>query len=168
MPKSINVPIDRVNFPPACVVCLSSESRTYMIQQVYTYGRKSESVTLGVPMCEAHYEAASYKGLAERAFGCLGVTGGILAGILFVVFLLLRWEDGGGVFAKIFMSVIVGFGGFILAWWVIAVLIAPLFAASTSKEARNAVKIILVQPFDQRMVLAFRNEAMADAVESMN
>lgn len=66
------------------------------------------------------------------------------------------------------MSVIVGFGGFILAWWVIAVLIAPLFAASTSKEARNAVKIILVQPFDQRMVLAFRNEAMADAVESMN
>ena len=115
MPKSINVPIDRVNLPPTCVVCLSSASKTYMIHQVYSYGRKNESVTLDVPMCEAHYEAASYKGLAERVFGCLGVTGGILAGILSVIFLLLRWEGGGGVFAKIFMSVIVGFGGFILA-----------------------------------------------------
>ena len=119
-------------------------------------------------MCDVHHEAANHKGLAERAVGCLGVAGGALFGIVSVIFLLSRWEGGGGIFAKIFMGLIVGLGMFILAWWIVSDQLAPRFAVSKAKEARDAVQIILVQPFDKRMVLLFRNEAMAELVEKMN
>ena len=168
MSKSITVPLDQVNFPPSCVVCLSPASREFPVRQVYTAGTKSHHLTLNVPMCTAHHEAASHKGMAERAMGCLGVVGGALFGIVSVIFLLSRWEGGGGIFAKIFIGLIVGFGMFVLAWWIVSDQLAPLFAVSKAKEARDAVQITLVQPFDKRMVLMFRNETMAEFVEKMN
>lgn len=168
MSKSITVPLDHVNFPSSCVVCLSPASKDHPIRQVYTAGTKSHHITLNVPMCALHHEAASHKGLAERAVGCLGVVGGAMFGILSVIVLLSRWEGGGGILAKIFMGAIVGFGMFVLAWWIVADQLAPLFAVSAAKEARGAVRITLVQPFDKRMVLLFRNEAMADLVERLN
>jgi hypothetical protein len=168
MSKSITVPLDHVNFPPSCVVCLSPASQEFPIRQVYTVGTKSHHLTLNVPMCPLHHEAASHKGLAERAVGCIGVAGGALFGIASVFFLLSRWEGGGGIFAKIFMGLIVGFGMFVLAWWIIADQLAPFFAVPAAREAREAVRITLVQPFDRRMVLLFRNEAMAGFVEQMN
>ncbi len=96
------------------------------------------------------------------------MVGGALFGIVSVIFLLSRWEGGGGIFAKIFMGLIFGFGMFVLAWWVVSVQLAPLFAVSKAKEARDAVRITLVQPFDKRMVLMFRNEAISEFVEKMN
>jgi hypothetical protein len=168
MSKSITVPLDRVSFPPSCVVCLSPASKEYPIRQVYTAGTKSHHLTLNVPMCTMHHEAASHKGLAERAVGCLGVAGGAMFGILSVVFLLSRWEGGGGILARIFVGAIFGFGMFVLAWWIVADQLAPRFAVLAAKEARDAVRITLVQPFDKRMVLHFRNEAVADLVERMN
>lgn len=130
MSKSIYVPLDQVNFPTSCVVYLSPGSKAIPIRQVYMLGNNSHTVALNVPMCAIHHEAASQKGIAERA--------------------------------------IVGLGMFVLAWWIIADQLAPLFAVSTAKEARSAVRITLVQPFDKRIVLDFRNEAMADLVAKMN
>ncbi|HJS20321.1 MAG TPA: hypothetical protein VJ785_16350, partial [Anaerolineales bacterium] len=97
MSKSIFVPLSQMNFPSTCVVCLSSASSNYPIQQVYSYGNKTHAITVDVPMCNTHFDAASHKGFAERAIGCLGVAGGVLIGILSVVVLLLRWEGGGGI-----------------------------------------------------------------------
>lgn len=168
MSKSITVPLDQVSFPPSCVVCLSPAAKDFPVRQVYTAGTKSHHLTLNVPMCTVHHEAASHKGLAERAVGCLGVVGGALFGIVSVIFLLSRWEGGGGIFAKIFMGLIVGFGMFVLAWWIIADQLAPRFGVAAAREARDAVQITLVQPFDKRMVLLFKNEAMAEFVEKMN
>jgi hypothetical protein len=168
MSKSITVPLDQVNFPPSCVVCLSPASGEFPVRQVYTAGTMSHHLTLNVPMCAVHHEVASHKGQAERTVGCLGVVGGALFGIVSVIFLLSRWEGGGGVFAKIFMGLLVGFGMFVLAWWIVADQLAPLFAVSKAKEARDAVQITLVRPFDKRMVLLFSNEAMAEFVEKMN
>ena len=168
MSKSISVPLDQVHFPPSCVVCLSPAAKDFPVRQVYTAGSKSHHITLNVPMCAVHHDAAAHKGLAERAVGCLGLLGGALFGLVSVFFLLSRWEGGGGIFAKIFVGLIVGFGMFVLAWWVVADQLAPHFAVSAAKEAREAVRITLVQPFDRRMVLLFSNEAMAEFVEKLN
>jgi hypothetical protein len=145
---------------------MSSSSKQYSIEQVFSYGRKKYNVKVEVPMCQPHYEAASHKGPIERLIGCLGVAGGVLIGILAVVILMLHWDGDGGILAKLFVGAIFGFGMFILAWWIIAVLIAPLFAAPESKEARSTVRIVRFQPWDQMVQLEFRNEQMANLLQT--
>lgn len=162
MSRSSLMPLSEIRFPPACVVCNSPASREYAIEQVFSHGRRHYTVKVEVPMCQSHFEAASHKGPLEKMFGCLGVAGGIVAGILGVVVLLLRWEGDGGLLAKIFMSGIFGFGMFILTWWIVASLLAPLFAVPESKEARGAVKIVRFQPWDQMVQLEFRNDSIAE------
>lgn len=162
MSKSNLMPLSEIHFPPSCVVCLSPASKQFPVEQIFSYGRKNYTVKVDVPMCQPHFEAASYKGPVERLFGCLGVAGGIVIGILSVVVLMLRWQGDGGILAKFFVGGIFGFGMFILAWWVIAILIAPRFAVRESREARGAVKIIRFQPWDQMTQLEFGNESYAE------
>jgi hypothetical protein len=115
-------------------------------------------------MCELHHSAASFKGIAERALGCFGVVAGMIAGILGTVLVFLRTE-GGGLAVKIIVGGVFGFGMFILTWWVIAILIAPLLAVPEGKEARNAVKITRYLPFEKVIQLQFANEPVADLVQ---
>jgi hypothetical protein len=46
-------------------------------------------------MCDPHFEAASFKGTAEKFVSTLGVMGGILAGLFATVILFIRWEGAG-------------------------------------------------------------------------
>lgn len=115
-------------------------------------------------MCDQHYEAASFKGPAEKFVGFLAIAGGILAGVFAVIMLLLRWEGENSILTKLFVGGMVGFGFFILTWWIIFSA-APLFAVREAKEARNAVKISRYWPKDQFVRLDFENEQLADIVQ---
>ncbi len=168
MPKSILVPLKQIHFPRTCVVCLSPASKEYSIQQVFTYGRRSYTVNVDVPMCAAHFAEASYKSPVERTIGCLGIGMGILAGIAAGILLFVRWKGSGGLLLKLFMSTLVAFGFFILVWWLLAIVIAPMFAARGSKEVRNTVRITRYLAGEQVVELAFENDQMAQLVEQSN
>ena len=165
MSKSIDVQLSQLNFPLTCVVCMSPASKHFGVEQIYTYVRKSYTVKVHVPMCEAHYAAASFKGTAEKLVGSLAVIGGILAGIVAVIILVLRWEGEGNLIAKLFVGGILGLGIFVLVWWIISASVAPLFAERESKEARSAVKIRHYWPGEQIARLEFENEQVAEMVQ---
>jgi hypothetical protein len=121
-------------------------------------------------MCDPHFEAASFKGTAEKFVSTLGVMGGILAGLFATVILFIRWEGAGesNIILKLFAGGIFGLGIFLVVWAIIALSVAPLFAEPESKEARNAIKITHYWPKDQIVRLEFWNEQLAAIVEKTN
>ncbi len=168
MARSILLPLQQIHFPPTCVVCLSTASKKYPIQQVFTYGRTSHTITVDVPMCDVHFAEASYKSPVERAVGCLGVGIGILAGIAAGILMFVRWVGSGGLLVKLFMAALVAFGIFVVVWWLLAIVTAPIFAVRSSKEVRNAVRITRYLRSEQLVELAFVNEQMALLMEKTN
>ena len=118
-------------------------------------------------MCDPHFEAAGFKGSAEKLVGTLGAIGGILAGLFAAVILMLRWQGTGAdnIILKLFAGTIFGLGIFLIVWAVMAPSIAPLFAEPESKEARNAVRITHYWPANQVVRLEFENEQLAEIVE---
>ncbi len=166
MSKSIDIHLAQFNFPSICVVCMSPSSKLFGVEQVYTYGRKSYTLKVNVPMCEKHYAAASFKGTAEKLVGNIfAVVGGILAGIAAMILLILRWVGDDSILLKLFIGGIVGFGIFAMVWWIINAFLAPLFAERESKEARNAVKITLYSPGEQIARMEFANEQLAEILQ---
>jgi len=119
-------------------------------------------------MCDTHHAVASYKSPAERAIGCLGIGIGILAGITMGILLFVRWVGSGGLLLKVFLGALLAFGIFILVWWLISVVLAPHFAASDSKQVRNAVRIMRYLPSEKLVELDFTNEQMALLAEQAN
>ena len=168
MSKSILFPLHELRLPPTCVICLSPAPKRYSIQQVFTYGRSSHTITVDVPMCEAHFNTASYKGPAEKATGCLGIGIGILSGIFAAIILFLRWESNNSLILKLFFSSLFGFGIFAIVWWLIAILLAPRLAVPEARQARNAVRITRYVPEGQLVQLDFVNEQVALLVEQTN
>ena len=167
MPKTIDVPLLQVRFPATCVVCLSPASKSYELDKTFTYGRRSYTVKVSVPMCETHFQAASFKGIAEKLVGTLGVITGILAGLLAAIILMLRWRGTGegNIILNLFAGGVFGIGIFLIVWAVVALSIAPLFAEPESKEARNAVRITHYWPKDQIVRLEFQDEQLAEITE---
>lgn len=166
MSKTIDVRLTQFNFPSTCVVCMSPSSKLFGVEQVYTYGNKSYTLKVDVPMCERHYAAASFKSTAEKLVGIIfAVGGGILAGIAAMIILILRWQGDASILLKLFIGGIVGFGVFVMVWWIIYAFLAPLFAERESKEARNAVKILLYSPGEQIARLEFANEQLAEILQ---
>jgi hypothetical protein len=170
MTKAIDVPLSQVIFPATCVVCMSPASKQYALEKTFSYGRRSYAVKVSVPMCDMHFEAASFKGTAEKLVGTLGVIGGILAGLFSAVVLFVRWEGTGegNIILKLFAGGVFGVGIFLIVWVVIALSVAPLFAEPESKEARNAVRITHYWPREQVVRLDFQNEQLAEMVEQAN
>jgi hypothetical protein len=170
MSKAIDVPLSQFRFPATCVVCMSPASKQYILEKTFSYGRRSYTVKVNVPMCDSHFEAASFKGMAEKLVGTLGVIGGILAGLFAAVILMIRWEGTGegNLILKLFAGGVFGVGIFLIVWAVIALSVAPLFAEPESKEARNAVRITHYWPGKQVVRLEFQNEQLAEMVEYTN
>lgn len=168
MTRSILLPLQQIHFPPTCVVCLSTASKTYPIQQVFTYGRTSHTITVDVPLCDPHFAEASYKSPVERAVGCLGIATGILAGIAAGILLFVRWVGSGALLLKLFLALLFAFGVFVVVWWLLAIVTAPVFAAHGSKEVRHAVGITRYLRSEQMVELAFANEQAALLAEKSN
>jgi hypothetical protein len=133
---------------------MSPATKLFKLEKIFTYGRQSHTVSVDVPMCDQHYEVASFKGTAERLVGMLGVAIGILFGLFAAVMLILRWRGTGE--GNIILNLLVAG---------ISLSIAPHFADSPSKEARNAVRITHYWPKDQFVRLSFENEQLAEIVQ---
>lgn len=170
MPKAINVPLSEIRFPATCVVCMSPASKPYELQKIFTYGRRSYTVKVNVPMCDSHFEAASFKGTAEKLVGTLGVIGGSLAGLFAAIILMVRWRGTGegNLILNLFAGGVFGLGIFLIVWAVVALSVAPLFAEPESKEARHAVRITHYWPADKVVRLEFENEQLAEIAGQVN
>jgi hypothetical protein len=170
MPKTIDVPLSEVRFPATCVVCMSPAPKSYELQKIFTYGHRSYTVKVNVAMCDLHFEAASFKGTAEKLVGTLGVIGGILAGLFAAIILMARWRGTGegNLILNLFAGGVFGLGIFLIVWAVVALSVAPLFAEPESQEARNAIRITRYWPSDKVVRLEFQNEQLADIVGAAN
>jgi hypothetical protein len=170
VPKAINVPLSEVRFPATCVVCMSPAPKSYELQKIFTYGRRSYTIKVNLPMCDLHFEAASFTGTAEKLVGTLGVIGGILAGLFAAIILMVRWRGTGegNLILNLFAGGVFGLGIFLIVWAVFALSVAPLFAEPESKEARNAVRITRYWPSDKVVQLEFQNEQLAEIVGTAN
>ena len=102
MSKAINVRLSSLTFPNTCVVCLSPSTKEYELEATFSYGRRSYTVKARVPMCEMHFEAASYKGPAERFVNWFAVFGGILAGLTVAAIAVMNWESPEPLLVKLF------------------------------------------------------------------
>jgi hypothetical protein len=149
---------------------MSPAAKQYLLEKTFSMGRRSYTIKVNVPMCDPHFEAASFKGSAEKLVGTLGVVGGILAGLFAAVILMVRWQGTGAdnIILKLFAGSIFGLGIFLIVWAVMALSVAPLFAERESKEARNAVTITHYWPKDQVVRLKFQNEQLAEIVANIN
>ena len=167
MSRSIDVRLSHLKFPSTCVVCLSPASTQYELQKIFSYGRRSYTAKVKVPMCEQHFEAASFKGTGERLVATLGIISGIGAGILAAVILFVGWQptEYDSLILKIFAGGLFGFGVFIMIWTFIALGLAPLFAEPASKEVPSAVRIRHCWPKDQVVRLEFKNVHLAEIVK---
>jgi hypothetical protein len=118
-------------------------------------------------MCEQHFQVASFKGPAERLVGFIGVGLGILTGLFATIMLFLHWRGTGqgNILLNLFAGGVLGIGIFLIVWAVVSLSIAPLFAETESKEARNAVQITHYWPKDQFVRLKFENEQLAEIVQ---
>ena len=170
MSKILDVPLSQVRFPSICVVCLSPASKQFPLEKIFSMGRRSYTVKVNVPMCDVHFQAASFKGPAEKFVGTLAVTGGILAGLFAAFILFVRWQGAGegNIILKLFAGGVFGLGIYLIIWVVIAFSVAPLFAEPESKEARNAVRITRYWPREQVVRLEFQNEQLAEIVGKTN
>ena len=168
MPSSLTAKLSQLKFPPVCVVCMSSAVREYELEKIFTYGRRSHTVRMKVPMCDTHAEAASFKGPAEKFMGNFAIIGGILCGFFAATLLIMRWVGQVGIVAKIFGGALFGVGTFIIIWWVVTASIAPLFATPQSKEARSAVQIAMYWPKDEIVRLNIKNDRLAELIQKAN
>ena len=168
MSISIRAHMSQLVFPKTCVVCLSPATGEYKVEGSFTYGRRTHVVSLMVPMCEMHFDTASFKSPAERFIHWLAVFGGIAFGLVCAVLLILRWESSEGILFKLPGGGLFGIGALAIFWWIVSVSIAPLFASADSKEARTAVRITAYWPQNQIVQPEFRNESLAETVLKPN
>jgi hypothetical protein len=167
MSKTIDAQLSQIHFPATCVVCMSPASRPYKLEKTFTYGRRSYTVKVDVPMCEQHFQVASFKGPAERLVGFIGIGLGILTGLFATIMLFLHWRGTGqgNILLNLFAGGVLGIGILLIVWAIVSLSIAPLFAETESKEARNAVQITHYWPKDQFVRLKFENEQLAEIVQ---
>lgn len=168
MPKSIDVQSAHLTFPEMCVVCMSPATKQYEVSQVYTQGTKSSTVRINVRMCSLHFGAARAKSASEKLIAILAVIFGICMGLVALAILVMRWVGDDSLILKLVIGSIVGFGVFVMVWAMVALWIAPMFASTESKEARNAVKIVLVSPNAEVLRLEFKNEQLAEIIQKEN
>jgi len=167
MSRSIDIQKPRLKFPPVCAVCLAPAAQVFKLQRTLTYGRRSFTLWVPVPMCEPHLEKALRKSPAERLIGWLGTLGGLLAWAVTTGMLFSLWAGSGqgNLILNLFSAGFFGFGVFLIVWGSISYWLAPLFADGESKEARKAVQIKRYWPKDQYIRLEFQNEPLAEMVE---
>lgn len=170
MAKRLDVKLSKLKFPPSCVVCWSPATEQFPLQRIFSFGRgrRAYPVTLNLPMCRQHFQAARYKGPAERLMGWLGLPAGIISGLAALLQVLGFWASNGqgSPILNLFSAGILGIGVFLIVWILISYWLAPLLAVPESKEARNAVQLRQYWPRDGYVRLEFANENLAEMVEN--
>ena len=167
MSKTIDVQKSKLKFPPVCVVCMSPATQVYQVEKVFTFGKNSYMVQVPVPMCDLDYGFASEKNEAERLVGWIGLVAGLAVWAITAGALLIYWAgtQQGNFFLNLFLANILGSGLFLTLWVAMTFWLAPYFANSDAKQARNAVRLTHYWPKDEFIRLGFENEQLAEMVE---
>ena len=167
MSKAIDVQKSKLKFPAVCVVCMSPAGQVYQVEKIFTFGKNSYVVRVPVPMCDLHYGFASEKSRAERLVGWLGLVAGLVVWAIFSGALLIYWAgtQQGNFFLNLFLANVPGLGLFLTLWVATTFWLAPYFAGSDARQARNAVRLRHYWPKDEFIRLDFENEQLAEMVE---
>jgi hypothetical protein len=158
-----NLIVPASRFPTVCAVCLEPTTNEYPLEKTFSVGKRVIPIKLYVPMCDVHFEKASFKSPAEKLVGGpLAVIGGLLVGILGAWLAGRPWDPQFqiGLVPSAFMALI-----FAAIAWAVIIYYAPKFADPASKEARDAVKITRYEPARQMVRLEFRHEEVAQGTD---
>lgn len=167
MPKAIDIHLSQLRFPSTCVVCSSPATKAYTLHKTLIHGRSSYTVRVNVPMCDLHFHSASQKGAAEKWIHRFGAVAGILAGLVAIILLLCGEAiTQGNLLLHLFAPGILATPIYLMVWAIISLIVAPLFAETASKEARDAVRLVRYWPKDQFVRLKFQDEQLADIVQN--
>lgn len=159
--RNLIIPANR--FPDKCVVCLEKATKEYMSEKTYNVGKRVIPIRLYLPMCDTHFEKASFEGPAEKLVGGpLAVIGGIIVGILGAWLASRPWDAQFEIdlLPSAFLALI-----FAAIAWVIIAYYAPKFADPESMETREAVKITRYEPARQWIRLEFKQEQLAEGID---
>ena len=157
----LNIPAS--GFPGVCVACMEKATKEYTSEKTFNVGKRVIPIRLYLPMCDVHFEKASFKSPAEKLVGGpLAVIGGLLIGILGAWLAGRPWDPQFqiGLIPSAFMALI-----FAAIAWAVIIYYAPKFADPASKEARDAVKITRYEPARQMVRLEFRHEEVAQGTD---
>jgi hypothetical protein len=170
MSKMVKIQGSECDFPNTCVVCFQPAQQTYKIDRTFTYGQRSITIALPVPMCSAHYEQAVTKSATELLWERIGLVGGGLIGLLLTVGLLVYWVSGGESISilNVLVAGVVGIGFFLIVWMATIYWLAPAFALPESKAARQAVRLVKYWPGKNILQLEFVNDRTAELFAGEN
>lgn len=133
----------KIAFPPACMVCQQHASQTYEITRTISYGKRTVTASLPIPLCDTHHALAKTKNAAERLVGSIGAVLGAVAGLASAVALIRYWSSTGqgSLPLNLVLAGVSAIGFFLVIWFTAIVLVAPVFADAESRAVRRAVRI---------------------------
>lgn len=170
MPKRLTIRGLDILFPPICLVCQQPAEKRYDITRTLSFGSRSMTITIPVPLCAAHHATASTKNRTEQLVGQMGLILGILAGLAVCAALLAYWSVSaqGNLITNLLLAAFIGLGAFLIIWSLLTFFVAPLFASPESKAVRGVLKIRHFWPATQDVQLEFNSETAAELVAHSN
>lgn len=170
MGKTIRFHGVKILFPQSCVVCAQPAEEHYKIMRTFNYGKRNITIELPLPMCKNHYLQAKTKSPSERTCERIGMIVGGIVGLLVMGALLNYWSasNQGAMGLNLLLAGVVGLGAFLIVWVTTLLWIAPRYAFSEAKAARNSVRLEKYSPAQEILELSFVNERVADQVVRQN
>jgi hypothetical protein len=159
-----------LNYPKVCLVCQQPADKTYKVSRTFSYGNRSITLTLPMPLCPKHFDLATTKNRTERLVGQLGMVLGIVAGIAVAAGLLAYWSSTGqgNLVVNLALGAFMGVAGWLIVWMSLAFFLAPTFGDPDAKAVRTTMKIFHYWPGSKDIALEFANEAAANAMAEAN
>lgn len=159
-----------VKFPPVCLVCLAPSQKQYKIDRTFSYGKSSMTVTIPIPLCEAHHTLAVSKSSAEKVVGQIGLFLGLVSGVGVAYALWNMWSKNpnNSQTTLIFLAAFFGISALIILWSIFSFWIAPMFGSKEAKQVRNIMKIRHFWPAKYDVQLEFTDSNTAQLVAAAN
>ena len=159
-----------LSFPKVCLVCQQPSEKTYNVSRTFSYGNRSVTLTLPMPLCRRHIDLATKKNRKEQLIGQIGLILGIVAGIAMAAGMLAYWSSTqqGSPGVNLVLGALIGVGVWLIVWIGLAFFVAPTFGDPDSKAVRSTMKIFHYWPGSKDVALEFASEAAANVVGEAN
>ena len=159
-----------VKFPPLCLVCLAPSQKQYQIERTFSLGKSSMTVTIPIPLCEAHNTLAVSRSSTEKGIERTGLALGLIAGAAVAYTLWNMWSTNpnNSQTTLIFLAGFFGLSAVLILWAIFAFWIAPMFGSKEAKQVRNVMKIRHFWPAKYDVQLEFTDPKIAQMVAAAN
>lgn len=159
-----------VKFPPICLACLAPAQKQYNIDRTFSYGKSSMTVTIPIPLCEAHHTLAVSRSSAEKTVGNVGLVLGLLsgAGVAYTLWNMWSKNPNNNQPTLIFLAGFFGISALIILWSIFSFWLAPMFGSREAKKVRNVMKIRRFWPAKYDVQLEFTDPNTARLVAAAN